>query len=304
VRVRARVLLAAAATFLACAGPPAPVEKLLAPDGELERLTAGPFFVQMSDPQLGFAGTPVLVQLLGITFDDDPSPVETALFERAIAHANRLRPAFVVITGDLVNVPLHPGQTAEFRRIAARLDDDIPLYLVPGNHDVGGAPDAESLRWYRDTFGPDWYSFRHADVYGIVLNSSLIHSPWQVQEDAEAQLDWLERELARAWESDARHILVFQHHPYFVDHPEEDDDYFNLPKLARRVYLKRLHDGQVDAVFAGHYHRNALAQDGRLEMVVTGPLGKPLGDDSSGFRIVRFDGEALEHGYFGIAPPP
>ena len=104
-----------------CAGTLPPSEDLLAPREEIERLTAGPFFIQMSDTQLGFANTPVLVQLAGVTFDDDPSPEEIALFERAIAHANRLRPEFVVITGDLINVPLHPGQTAEFERIAARL---------------------------------------------------------------------------------------------------------------------------------------------------------------------------------------
>jgi hypothetical protein len=33
----------------------------------------------------------------------------------------------------------------------------------------------------------------------------------------------------------------------------------------------------VSHVFAGHYHRNALARDGDLEMATTGPVGKPLG---------------------------
>ena len=34
-----------------------------------------------------------------------------------------LRPAFVVITGDLVNKPGDAGQIAEFQRIAAKVDD-------------------------------------------------------------------------------------------------------------------------------------------------------------------------------------
>ena len=296
--------LALLSPLLGCVGLNGPVATLRGPEGELERLTSGPFFIQMSDPQLGFSNTPVLIQLLGITFDDDPSQTETELFERAIAHANELRPAFVVICGDLINVPMHPVQTAEFRRIAAQLDDDIPLHLVAGNHDVGNDPTPESLRWYRETFGPDWYAFRHGDVYGIVLDSPLIDRPWNAQEDAEAQLDWLEEELARAFESDARYILVFQHHPFFLEDPEEDDAYFNLPTLARRTFLKRLHDGRVDAVLAGHYHRNGYATDGPLEMIITGPVGKPLGDDPSGFRIVRVGRGGLAHGYFGIAEAP
>ena len=302
--MRTLFLLLACVWLVGCAGTLPPSEDLLAPREEIERLTAGPFFIQMSDTQLGFANTPVLVQLAGVTFDDDPSPEEIALFERAIAHANRLRPEFVVITGDLINVPLHPGQTAEFERIAARLDPSIPLYLVPGNHDVHGAPTPESLAWYRDTFGPDRYAFRHGDVYGIVLNSSVIHSPWNVQDEAEAQLDWLEDELARAFDSDARYILVFVHHPFFLEEPEEDDEYFNIPKAFRRVYLQRLRDAEVDAVFAGHHHRNGHARDGDVEMIITGPVGKPLGDDPSGFRIVRIGAHGLEHGYVGIAPAP
>jgi 3',5'-cyclic AMP phosphodiesterase CpdA len=244
------------------------------------------------------------VDWLGVAFGGDPSGAELALFERAIEHANRLRPDFVVICGDLVNVPGDPAQTEAFRRIAARLDPRIPLHLVPGHHDVGNVPSPDSLRAWRETFGPDWYSFRHGDVYGIVLDSSLIAAPWRVQRDAEAQLDWLEAELARAYASDARSILVFQHHPYFVEDPEEDDGFGNVPRLERRVYLKRLRDGRVDAVFAGHLHRNATAQDGKLEMIVTGPVGKPFGDDPSGFRIVRVGEEGLEHAYFAIAAPP
>src|SRR5438132_11555488 len=48
-------------------------------------------FIQMSDPQFGM-----------YTKDQDFIH-ETANFEFAIAAANRVKPAFVVITGDLVN---------------------------------------------------------------------------------------------------------------------------------------------------------------------------------------------------------
>jgi 3',5'-cyclic AMP phosphodiesterase CpdA len=296
--------LLCASLALGCLAIAPPVERLRGPEEDLVRLTAGPFFIQMSDPQMGFAATPLLLQLAGLSLGDEPTPEEIALFERAVDHANALKPDFVVITGDLINEPADALQTETFQRIVAGLDPDIPLHLVPGTHDVGGAPTPELLAWYRETFGPDWYSFRHGSIYGIVLNSSLIHSPLHAQEDAEAQLDWLEAELARAYTSDALHIVVFQHHAYFLEEPEEDDAYFNLPRLARRVYLQRLRDAGVEYVFAGHYHGNAYAQDGRLQMITTGPVGKTLRDDPSGFRIVRVRDDRLEHHYFGIAESP
>ena len=107
-------------------------------------------FVQMSDPQFGM-----------YTKDADFAQ-ETANFEFAIATANRLKPAFVVITGDLINKAGDAAMTAEYKRITAKLDPKIKLFNVAGNHDVGNQPTKESLAQYRERFGPDYYSFRVA----------------------------------------------------------------------------------------------------------------------------------------------
>jgi hypothetical protein len=128
------------------------------PVGEESRHPA--FFIQMADPQLGMSGSPLWLALSGATWNDDAFQVDARLFERAIAHANELNPAFVVICGDLVNRVGHSGQIAEFQHIASTLNPSIPLYLVAGYHDVGNEPTQESLRAYRATFGPDGYSFR------------------------------------------------------------------------------------------------------------------------------------------------
>src|SRR3954451_9563876 len=94
-------------------------------------------FIQMSDPQFGM-----------YTKDKDFAH-ETANFEFAIATANRLKPAFVVITGDLTNKASDAAQTAEYKRIASKLYPAIKLYSVPGNHDVGNEPTKETLAAYR-----------------------------------------------------------------------------------------------------------------------------------------------------------
>jgi 3',5'-cyclic AMP phosphodiesterase CpdA len=258
------------------------------------------FFIQMADPQLGMSGSPLWLAFFGGTWDDDAFQVDAKLFERAIAHANELKPAFVVICGDLVNRVGHSGQIAEFQRIASTLDPSIPLYLVAGNHDVGNEPTKESLRAYRATFGPDWYSFRQGDVYGIVLNSQLIDAPEEDPGEAHDQLTWLREELIRAESSGAQHLLVFQHQSYFLESPDEEDQYFNIDTGSRAVYLGLLKEAGVEAVFAGHYHRNSYGRDETLDMITTGPVGRPLGDDPSGFRIVAIGRDSLPHEYFAL----
>ena len=142
--MKMRLLIAAAIAWIAAA-PPAQTPPATAPF----------FFLQMSDPQFGM-----------FTKDND-FVQETANFEFAIATANRLKPAFLVITGDLVNKAGDAAQIAEFRRIAARLDRSIPLYNVAGNHDVENTPTPESIASYTAAFGPDHYTFRSRNLVGI-----------------------------------------------------------------------------------------------------------------------------------------
>jgi len=147
---------------------------------------------------------------------------------------------------------------------------------VAGNHDVGNEPTPDTLAAYRRLFGRDYYSFRAGPVYGIVLNSTLMHSPKNAQSECEEQNVWIKMELAAAKASPAQHILVFQHHPCFLKDAQEDDRYENLPRERRLPLLALFREHGVRYVFAGHTHRNVTAEDGPLQVVATGPVGKPL----------------------------
>ena len=57
-------------------------------------------------------------------------------------------------------------------------------------------------------------------------------------------------------------------------------------------------------VFSGHYHRNALARDGDIEAVTTGPVGRPSGGDKSGMRIVIVREDRIEHRYYQFGELP
>jgi serine/threonine-protein phosphatase CPPED1 len=256
-------------------------------------------FIQMSDPQFG-------MYLKDASFEH-----ETVNFEFAIATANRLKPAFVVITGDLVNNRESAAEVAEFRRVAAKLDPGIRLFNVAGNHDVGNEPSPESLAAYRERFGPDYYTFRIGDVAGFVVNSSLLKAPAKVHGDAAKMEAWLSTELAKAKRDGVKHLIVFQHIPPFMKDPNEPETYDSFPLETRARYLKLLHEYGVNHLFAGHYHATAEAHDGDLEIHVTGPVGMPLRGGKSGMRIVTVKPGTLTHQYYdfgvlpeSLAPPP
>ena len=250
------------------------------------------FFVQMADPQFGM-----------FTKNRDFAQ-ETANYEFAIATANRLKPRFVIVCGDLVNKPGDQAQIEEYRRISAKLDPSIRLYHVAGNHDVGNEPTPQTLADYRERFGPDYYSFQEGSIYGIVLNSSLIHSPGNAMGELEKQESWLRAELTKAKSSGFQHIVIFQHHPFFLERGDEPDQYFNIPLVRRTPLLDLFRQAGVKHLFAGHYHRNAHGWDGNIEMVTTGPVGMPLGGARSGLRIVEVSEQGIRHQYYEFGALP
>jgi serine/threonine-protein phosphatase CPPED1 len=253
---------------------------------------SGPqFFVDMADPQMGmFAKNQDTLQ-------------EQANLNFVVASINRLKPAFIVVCGDLVNRTADAEQISQYKRIMREVDPHIPIYNVAGNHDVGNQPTEETLAQYRKEFGRDYYTFDSGDIRGIVLDSNLIASPQSVPQESEAQERWLIDELQRARREGVKRVFIFQHIPYFLERPEEPNQYFNIPAAIRRHYLDLFHKYGVNYVFAGHYHRNASGKDQNLEMITTGAVGVPMGGSQSGFRVVRLD-DVIETRFYNLGAIP
>lgn len=249
------------------------------------------FFIQMTDPQFGFHSDKEFVK-------------ETVNFEKAIAKANQLHPAFVIVTGDLINKPGDSLQLAEYKRIVAKLDPSISIYHVAGNHDVGNDPQEKDIVAYRKQFGPDYYTIKYHGMIGIILNSLYFKNPAGVLKEANAQDVWLRKVLQKAKKNKAQPVIVFQHHSWFLNDPEEKEEYFNIDKKMRDTYLPLFSAAGVSHIFAGHYHRNAFGKFGLMEMVTTGPVGIPLGKDPSGFRIVIVKGNVVSHKYYDLDAVP
>lgn len=229
-------------------------------------------------------------------------------WDRAIGCANRLRPDFVIVCGDMVN---HAGDEKEIQAYldgAAQLDKAIGLYHVCGNHDYDVSR-PETLGDYQTKFGAPWYSFAHKNSLFVVFESTMVKYGGVDQPQYQWQMRWLERTLAAAQDRDYDHIIVCTHYPLALRRADEDDEYFNLPKDRRMKLLELFHQHKVTAVFSGHLHHNAYVRDGRLELITTSSsgialeqMGQPL--DPLGFRIVKVYPDRIEHTYYGYDDLP
>lgn len=269
----------------------------------------------MSDPQIGLAATfnghnnikrndmlkkglvpPSIEEAHGLSF-------EISRFEKAIQGANILKPAFVIITGDMVQDPNNLEQVKEVERICKKLDVNIPLFFAPGNCDVGNSPTHEMLTLYRERFGKDYYSFDHEQLHFLVLNTPIIFDSSLVEKDWEFQLDFILSDLEKASENQQR-IIVFGHHPLFGSNPIEQDSIFVIPRQKRLQILEIFNKHQVEIMFAGHWHRNNYSRSENFDMVISGPVGVPMGNDPSGIRIIEVLYDSIKHSYHDLNNVP
>jgi predicted MPP superfamily phosphohydrolase len=265
-------------------------------DEELEKEWKGPFtFIQMADPQFG------LIEKFILKKEVPHWEEEMALTTAAIKCINKMRPKprFVVICGDMLDA--HPNQPDEikvreeqyedFVEVFQQLDPEIPLICVCGNHDICDEPTPLSYIIYKKQFGPDFFSFWVGGVKFVVLNSQYFKKPGCLPKRTAKQLEF----LRNIQDKNAKHLVVFQHIPFFVSHPNEQDvSYLNIEKENRFEIMDLIDQQGVQYVFCGHYHRNGGGRYKNFDQVVTSALGGPFGDDPSGFRICH----VTEHGIF------
>jgi 3',5'-cyclic AMP phosphodiesterase CpdA len=246
------------------------------------------FFIHLTDPQFGMIE------------NNGGFEKETILYEKAVEKINILKPDFVVITGDFVHNTNSPDQVSEFKRITALIDQKIPVYLTPGNHDIGQTPDEESLRKYHNNYGSDRFSFTHKGSSFIGFNTSYIKAGMTGPE--QEQFNWLVKKINKS--QGKHHIILFCHYPFFNNAVDEPTAYSNIDLEYRQKYLELFNTNKVEAVFSGHYHNNSIATYGKTQLVTTSALGKPLGAAPSGIRIVKVNMNGIEHQYFGLEEIP
>ena len=140
--------------------------------------------------------------------------------------AEKQRPDFVLVTGDLVRDALRVSEeeargyfdlyTQEVRRFA------MPVWSVPGNHEIFGVERHLSLvspkhplygkGMYRHRLGPDYYSFTHGGVHFVGLDSVDVADLWYYGHVDDVQLAWLKADLARL--PPETPVVTFNHIPF------------------------------------------------------------------------------------------
>ena len=169
-----------------------------------------------------------------------------ARYAEVIRQINELKPAFVIHTGDALQI-WSPENAALFKEISKSLIP--PLHTIPGNHDIAIKEQDAVSRW-KDAFGSDRASFEYEGCVFIGLDANLWNSGLPAEKE---QLTWLRSELAKA---KGKRIFVFEHHLLFTKTPNDPNgDYYAVDQPARGEVLKLLKKHKVEAVLTGHYHR-------------------------------------------------
>lgn len=162
-------------------------------------------------------------------------------------NAMQLRPDVVLATGDLTD----HGRPEQYELLAAILAElDIPLLLIPGNHDER-EPFLQAFaatHLYLPRHGPTQYVVDDYDVRLIALDTTRVgHHDGELDDE---RLAWLDHTLAQRPDDPA---VVFLHHPPFMTGIWWMDC-IGLGGARKLEALVRRYPN-VQLVLAGHLHR-------------------------------------------------
>lgn len=217
-------------------------------------------------------------------------------FREVIKQINALSPAFVIHTGDVLTT-WSEGNAKLFKEISKELR--MPMYLLPGNHDITDARGSgeektnQKIEAWKNMFGADRFSFEHDGCVFIGLNSNLWNTGYGIEK---TQLQWLESELRKA---KGKRIFVFEHHPMFLDTPNDPNgNYFMIDNPARKKVLNLLAGHKVEAFLAGHYHRHLASKHEGTSFLTTPAVSFSCAADKglTGYSIIHvFPGGFTHH---------
>ena len=138
------------------------------------------------------------------------------------------RPAFVLITGDLVYDALRVDEVeaSSYYELFLREIEafPVPVWTVPGNHEIFGIERHLSLvspehqlygkAMYRQFLGPTYYSFNAGGIHFVALDSVDFDDLWYYGHVDAEQLEWLRLDLAKVPE--AMPVVSFSHIPFIT----------------------------------------------------------------------------------------
>lgn len=177
------------------------------------------------------------------------------VLERALYELNLLKPDVIIISGDIADRGNERLAWVRYRQLYNY--SDIPIFILPGNHDHYGSQEEE----YYERYGSPLYYYIVAGRFLIVyLDTGVIASV------PESQLEWAESILNE--HVDKVKIIAF-HHPLFVKGYEVNGSWENVEALRNYMYpewttqwgidsarklLELIERYDVRLVLSGHTH--------------------------------------------------
>ena len=218
-----------------------------------------PWYQSIAEEELNFGLAPApekdrdeftFVQMTDVHLDTMSE--HGALFDQAVEEIEEIAPAFVMVTGDLVNGA--DGATISqaeewfdaYENSISQLE--IPVYHALGNHDVVGihAGVAENEPGYNEEmfrryFGPTYYSFDWGPYHCVVLDPNEWVDEAQFYRIPDYELEWLQQDLAHR---EGKPLLVFFHEP--------------TTSWQNRTEVLDLLKEYQSTLFSGHWHFDVL----------------------------------------------
>ena len=266
--------------------------------------------------------------------DTHISEQSVARMRRLKALVDSLRPAFLLISGDLVRDALRvpEAEARGYYDLFARelASFTVPVYTVPGNHEIFGIERHRSLvspshplygkRFYRSVRGPNYYSFEYGGVHFIGLDTVDYDDLQYYGHVDSLQLAWLSKDVARL--ASGTPVVTFNHIPLvsaaqIVDGYDDESVAPTVIRLRGRSAFRHAvqnADAVLDALgpaleiaLGGHMHRREFLRYETAHgtrrfaqtAAVTGPVrGEgPMGI-RSGITLYRVSQRRVDDGMF------
>ena len=208
---------------------------------------------------------------------------EPGIYGQIVGEIERMKPDFVLSVGDMIegytgDTVTVKGEWKEYKELLEPLT--MPIYLVPGNHDIW---DSVSLELYRRHVGEPYYSTDVEGMHFIFLDNSRYYTADALPS---GQVDWLIADLEKNVK--AQKTFVIFHIPYWIETVAAGE-----PDTLHTLFVKY----GVDGVFTGHYHSYF---SGEFDGVVYTGVGSSGGGCSLGptglkyhFMWVTVDGDEI-----------
>lgn len=175
----------------------------------------------------------------------------------------------------------------------------IPIFAVIGNHDhdLQRPVDYEADHAFKDSFGPNYYSFNRGDVHIVAMDNINYSGRKNYKEEfTQEQLDWLRRDLEFVPKD--KLVVIGYHAP--------TTHYYGKSRVTNAREFHDILAGRKVELLAGHLHSNhtGIVNPDIQEHAVAALMGAfwtgDLCADGSprGFQVFCFDGNKVVDSYY------